>query len=358
MAFSPSKAPAPARRGKALPLHLLYGNKEAEINEAKLELCRRLIPDPDSRRENVVEISPPTNYPLTCKSAFPQIAAELGQTSLFGDSCRVIVVNQLQELFGSWGGSRGKKAAAPKAPKTSKATAKTPAKTTRKKTAAGGESGASGAESSATTKSTATESEILQSFLDGLRNLLESTSNAIVFIAVEDDSKMRRVNDKSPLFEGLAALGTVRNFSAKSYRFELTDAIVSRSLPMAMQIVTTWRREDRRAAVPIFRGLLDDVHLLIQASILQREGAAVAADPEYGDLLFPADLKPNLQTVHSFRRGKYLGGVMNYPSVPHLLEALRGLLEIQNALYPTGDELYVPDVDYLIDVWLAKLLGR
>jgi hypothetical protein len=189
-----------------------------------------------------------------------------------------------------------------------------------------------------------------------IRDLLDATPNALILLAVEDDAKNRRVNDKSPLFQALSDLGAVRQFSAKSYRFELSDAIVARSLPMAMEVVTAWRREDSRAAIPIFRTLLDDVRLLIQAFIHQRESRRITREADYATLLFPPDLRPNLQTIHDFRRRKYLSGIHAY-ALPPLLEALEGLLEIQKALYPTGDELYVPDVDYLTDVWLAKLLS-
>jgi len=330
-----SSLPAASARRTPARLYLYYGNKEAEINEAKLALERELIPNDEERRENVVDILPPTNQPLTLKSAYPQIAAELGQESLFGDSCRIVVVNQLQDLFGAWGG-RGRRT------KTAKAS-----KATKEK-----------ASKSSKTKVAKPDADPMEVFLQSLSSLLESTRNAVLFLAVEDDAKNRRVNDKSPLFQGLSALGQVRNFAAKSYRFELSDAVVARSLPDAMRVITTWRREDRRAAIPVFRTLLDDVHLLIQAAILQRETPKITTDPAHGDLLFPPELRPNLQTIHEFRKRKYMSGVHSYPSIPDLLEALRGLLDIQKALYPTGDELYVPDVDYLIDVWLAKLLGQ
>jgi hypothetical protein len=56
---SEKKPPEPPR------FYVLYGNREAEINEAKLEIARRLIPNEADRRENIVEIAPPATAPLS-----------------------------------------------------------------------------------------------------------------------------------------------------------------------------------------------------------------------------------------------------------------------------------------------------
>lgn len=310
---------APARR-----MVLIYGNRESAINEAKLDLLRLWIPLDEERRENVAEILPPTNRSLVLQAAIPQLAAELGQQSLFGDSMRIVVVYQLHEFFSRPTGGRGKTAAKASAAKTAK-----------------------------TDKPEATP----EFLLDKINELVRDTGNAIVFIAVEDEAKFHLVNEKSPFFQAVLRHGVVRKFAAKSMRFELSDAIVARSLPEAMRIVTAWRLEDKQAAPAIFRTLLDDVHCLLQALILERQGEAINRDPAQLDLFFPPELKPHLPTLHDFRKRKYILGLRNYPDVRALLEALRGLLDIQKALYPTGEELYIPDVNYLTDIWLARLLG-
>jgi len=363
----PSAARPPAR------LALMYGNREAKINEAKLEFARTLIPNDEERRENVVEIAPSGNNPLTLRQALPQFVAELAQESLFGDTCRVVIVHQLQEFFAAGraggGGSAGAKRTASRA-KTASAPAKSAKASARKRASAstppadgsdgeeqpdGAEAGGSGEAAGGVKGGSA---DPVATLFRGLDDLLKSTPNAALFVAIEDEAKNRRVNEASALFMGLSQRGAVRKFASKAHRFELTDAILSRSLPAAMQVIAEWRKDESRAAASIFRVLSDDVSCLIQAAIYTRESAALRSDPTLEMLLFPGALRPNLLTLHDFRKRNYLNAIRNYPSMEPLLEAMRGLLEIQKALYPVGDELYIPEVDYLIDIWLARLLSQ
>ena len=305
-------------------LWIYHGNQEAEIYNAKLSLLKTLIPDSEERRQNTTEILPPHNRPLTLKDAYSSILTELGQQSLFGDARQVVVTYQLQELFKSWGGRTSRRST--KALKTKKGRSDP-------------------------------KQDRLESFLEALKERLETTQNAILFIAVEDDSKNRRVDEKGSFFRRLASLGEARKFASKAFRFELTDAVLARSVPRAMEVVKKWRAEDSRAAGAIYRVLLDDVHCLIQAAIFQRESSKTSADPTYQRLLFPSDLKPNLLTLHEFRQKKYRNAVIHYTDMNHLMLALEGLLEIQRALFPKGDETYIPDVNYLIDIFIARFLA-
>jgi hypothetical protein len=271
---------------------------------------------------------------------YSDVVAELGQSSLFGETCRLVIVRQLQEFFhegrGGAKGGRGRKGGGKKSAKS----AKSPG--ARRLSGRAGNHGGP-----------------VEAFLLSTGELLATTKNALILIAVEDDAKNRRVNDKGSFFEAVSKKGkaTVLRFTSKAFRFELSDALLSRSLSGAVAALAAWRREDRAAAPAIFRVLTEDLQGLIQALIYVRDRDRIEGDPVWRERLFPPELRPNLLTLHDFRRQKYLNATRNYPTFGPLLEALHGLVAIQRALYPTGDELYVPDVNYLIDVWVARLLS-
>lgn len=316
------KSAGPAR------IRLLYGNREAELQEARLRIVREVIPSDDDRRDNVVEIQPPANRPLALAQVQSQILAELGQQSLFGDLQRVVVVYQLQEFFSSAGASKAKEKAG--------AGTAAPKKASKKPSAA----------------------DAVATFFDHVDGIVAVTGNTLLFVVVEDQAKMKLVNERSPMFAAVSERGRVDRFASKPYRFELTEALLNRSLPQAIEVVSAWRQDDgRQAAGAIFRALNEDIQCLVQAAIYDRERHKMEDDPAWKETLFPSSLRPSLLTIHEFRRGRYMQAVRMYPSMELLLDALRSLLEIQRALFPTGDELYVKDADYLIDLLLAKLLG-
>jgi hypothetical protein len=300
-----------------IAVHLVHGNDEARVNEARFALIRRHLPNGEEDGE-VVDLRGPGNQPLQLDRCAGQIIEELGTMSLVPDQKRIVVVWELMDFrSGKEGSLREEKA-------------KKSAKKAAKKGAA--------------TRDPATMLE------DYIRESGGDSENALIFVFNEDDDR-KRVSKTSSAFQLVQRLGNVQEFSEKRVDWALEDALFARRADESIRLVREWEERGGNA-FRILTTLNGFVQLLLQARL---EMEAVREGRQARGAFAAEGLRPSLATVPDFKARKFrqMAGDM---SMEKLRECLGMLNQVQKAMFPTGEELVVPDAGELTEVLLIRLV--
>ncbi len=294
--MAPSPAP-PAR------IHLLYGNQEVKLNDARIDVIGRFL-QPEDRAGNLTEIRPAGNQPLKLERALPEITAELGTISLLGGIPRVVVIHNLADFYGS----PSRKAATSAAPSKKKAPAADPV-------------------------------EALSDFLLGP---FASSENVAVFVCEEDEDRSRTVDENAAVFKLIARLGERRVFREKPIARDLEDALHGGDWATAIAVMRRWRERagsDSGARLKLYRTVAHWVETLVQAKSLHDAHSGGMRAPS--DLV-PANSWPSIHRAPDFRR-RQANQLARGLSWADLRVLVAGVHRVQKLMYPAGDEAFVAD---------------
>jgi len=274
-----------------------------------------------------VEFSPSaTKKYLPLASIMPELLAELGTMSFFPDSKRVVIVYNLQELYG---GERGKR------------------RPPREK----GEKGEKEEKGKITPESY---------FIKYLQDQLPQTNNVLILINVEDLEENIRIAENSTLVKALVKLGhhEHKQFSSRALRWDLEDALRERNLQKTIDISRSWMDKDQDSARRgIFQVTLRMMILMLQAKISLKKKDTFNLQSDLTKTLFPQDLKYNYLKEHDFVQKKVMDGQKRY-STGELMEALQKLLSINQYLYPLTTDPYVPDFQIVMERFFVELISQ
>lgn len=296
-------------------VHLVYGSDSVKVHQERSQLISRLLPA-EHRPENLTEVEPPTGRTLSLAKIAADLMSELGTPSFFPEFPRVIVVEQLAEFFGKTRGQGSKAAAAKKAAKGKAKKAGDP----------------------------------VAAFCRYLERDLAQTGNALILVAIEEPEKMRRVSTSTKLFKTVREQGRVSQHKEPAAIFALIDAFSARNLPAAMKSLDEVMSRDD-GAPSVYRLLTRQVRFLIQAKLLQKQARgdteAFAAEN------FPQEKGLNLLMEPGFVTDKVRRMAPRW-TLGELNSLLGRLERLTKVVYPSGNDIYVPDVRTELELMLIE----
>lgn len=307
------------------PVYLLYGDQVQAILRERDLLLKDLL-DPETRNENLTEYTPVANRWSTELTAIVgEIAGDLATLSLIADSPKVAVVTCPAELYGR-SVRRAKKAKKKKAAR-------------RKK----------GAAASGEPEQTDREAAMIRWITDSL----PQTSNHLVLVAYEEEAEGREVNERSALFQAVAAIGYTRAFRDRKAFFEIERALIERDPGRCLRAIgALWKPGKGDQAV--YGSVVRCMRFLLQAQI--ERDPRMGEDPIKAELLRPARVQFSLHRASDWVQRKYLGSAAPY-RVADLLKAYERLIGVYRALRPTAEDLVAPDARALLEGILLELFA-
>ena len=286
---------------------LLHGNVDTQVNEARYELERALLPGGEADGD-VVDIRPGPNAAIS--KVTNEIIEELGTMNLVPDMKRIVVVHQLNDFRKAQTGSvrKARKTADP-------------------------------------------ADAALDGFEDFLKRVLPSMPNWLIFVFVEEDDWRKKVEKTSRLYQMVRGLGEVREFSEKRIDWQFDDALFSRNIPLTISLLREWIDRPGSASFRIVMTINSFLQLLLQA----RHQIEAQRDGIRADAFFPNDMKPSLSKTPDFKVRKFKSLAMQIP-LERIRTAIRRLDRVQKSFFPTGEELVVHDAPEQLEVMLIELL--
>jgi hypothetical protein len=284
-------------------LHILYGNDEVKLNDARTTLIAKFLA-PEDRAGNLTEMRGPGNHPFKLEKMLPELTAELCTISLLPGLPRVVVVYNLSELYGSTNTRK---------PATANAAAK-------KKTPKG---------------------DPIQAAEDFFLGQFQESENAVLFVCEEDEDKNKAVDENCPLFRLFTRVGARQSFREKPIVRDLEDELYAANWIGAIEVLRRWRdRAGSESTVRMkqYRAVSQFVELLLQSKCLL---AAQEHGRVPGDLI-PASMYPSINRFPEHRRRQLqkIAKMYSFEDVRRMVESVH---RVQRLMYPTGEEAYVPD---------------
>lgn len=303
-------------------VYLLHGNEENAINNDRCEIVDAFL-SKDEREENYKEFSPKGNQTrVSLPDILPDLMMELGTISFFPGSRRVVVIYNLDELFGA---KRATSAAQKK------------------------ESGKKPRKSKASQESY---------FIHYLEESLPTTPNVIIFQNIEDEEENIKVNEKSALCMAIHKLGHSIKHSCLPLAWQLERAVNDRDLKSALKIVKEWFLKDNDGARnKIYNSLWRAIVFLLQAKVIGAKKKQMLSADQMHQVLFPSNLKYNLLSKPSGAQ-TFIESASNKYSTAELNAALNKLLPIGGYVFPRTTDLYVPDIQIIFEKFLVELIGQ
>lgn len=291
--------------GRDPQVFLIHGSDAARVHQERARLVSDVLPR-EHRAENLTEIEPPGNRPLLLRRIAADLISELATPSFFPEARRVVVVEQLADLVG--GASRS-----------------------------GGQSTKTKRRGKSKTKSPDEKAcEALCRFIE--RDLPETTA-ILIFSAIEEPEKYRRIRTNWPLYKTIQSVGKIVQFKQSPAIFKLTDAFGNRDLGGALQALSEVLDQDDGVGAA-FRMLNRHVRFLIQAKLIERLDSS--EEEGFADRFFPADKGLNLTREHSFSISKIrrMAARWSLAELNALLPQFERLIKV---VYPSSADVYVPD---------------
>jgi hypothetical protein len=289
---------------------LLHGNDEVEIANRRLNLLSSLLPR-ETRSENFSEYYPAGNrFAVALSTIMNDVMSDLAMVPFPPGKRRVVLIYNLDELF------------------------------LRR------ESG--GAEQ----KSRKRGKTATQRFIDFLTSLLKETSNVIVFVAVEDYERNRKINRKSEIYKLAAAKGVVEQYEQKPLVWEFNDAFIARQTGRCIKALRAWLDAVKQPQ-PIFFNLVRQIEMLAQARLLERLERRLPG--EKLEFYFPAKMAPNVWLESDARRRLFTERAQLF-SFDELMGAMERLLRLNVFVFPTREDPYVPDIQVLLEGFIVETL--
>lgn len=299
-------------------VYLIYGTDPVRIAQEKSRVVGQVLPR-EYRDENLTEVEPPIGRQLSLRRILADLMSELATPSFFPDIPRVVVIEQLDELFSAKGRS------GPEQP----AEAKTSGR--RKK---------------------APVDEACQALCRFLERDLPQTNNVAIFTALEDPAKRRQVQPSSALFKTIQSVGRVIRFKQPAAVFQFLDAFTARDLRGALKALPEVL-DQHEGAGSLFRLLTRQVRFLIQAKLLDRLARTQAEQEELASKYFPPERGLNLllEPAYSLRRIRQQAGRW---SLAELNTALHRLERLNKVVYPSVNDIYVPDLQTELELFIIE----
>lgn len=281
-------------------VYLIHGEDEVKISLEKNSLLDKLVPK-DQRTQNVsVFSSNSPSYPLKLSKVISDIISEISTTSFFEESRRVILAEDIYELRGS------------------------------------SEKGDS-----------AKQAKTIERIVSFLKNNLVNTSNVIIFTFIEDGDKFRFVDKRGLLYKTINEIGDVIECKQPPIVFEFTDALIDRRQNAC---VSTFRKmiDNGKSANSIFSLIVKQTRFLLQAKIIGNSSNAKQIEDQ-----LPTEKDVSIVKQHPFIQKKITRASQSF-SVQELCKALKELHKIDFYLHPSQNDLYVPDIETVMELFLIK----
>jgi hypothetical protein len=307
-------------------LFLIHGTDEARIAQARRELLGKLLA-PEERDQNFTELAPSGNRPLSLAQVANSIIDELSTPTFFPDQKRVVLVSQPQEIFGASGRSKSSTTKAKKAD----------AKSVKPAAPAG-----------------ATGEERLVAWLDREFPALRSI---LIFEALEDEDKRRKVDSKSPLAAYLTQRAVVLRFYDPPVRQAFEEALLRGDAVQAIATFREWLGPDTRFA--ILSCIVDTVRCLIQAAMVvqyRRGAAASRLGGRTPESFLPSGWR-NLAGKYPNVRSRYEAAAERFP-LARLIESAEELADLNDAFFPPRNDTFVRDLPTAVESFILRLCAK
>ena len=305
-------------------IYLLHGNDESNLNNDRCEVVDAFLIK-EERGENYKEFSPKgTKTRVNLSEILPELLMELGTISFFPNSRRVVVVYNLDELYGAKRSSSGA------------ASKKDSDKKTRKSDKPNHEA----------------------RLIEYLEKSLPVTNNVIIFQSAEDAENNLRVKEQSPLYKTISKHGHIIEHTVMPLAWQLENTIKDRDLKSALNIRKIWYMKDSDGASnKIFYSLLRSIVLLLQAKVIDSKRKQRMPLEQIRHVFFPSEIKYNILGLPPKVRSYIEEASKNY-TIAELNAGLDKLLLIGCYVYPRTTDLYVPDLQLLFDKFLIEFIGE
>lgn len=299
-------------------VYLIHGSDAVRVHQERARLVAEILPR-EHRAENLTEIEPPINRVLRLRQIVADLTAELATPSFFPGTARVVVVEQLGDLFA---GSARRDVATDTSARGRKP----------KKRSADDEAAAA-----------------LCRFLE--RDLPQS-DNTLILVAVEEPEKRRSVQTGSPIYRTIQSVGRVIRFKQPAPVFRLIDAFMARDLASALRALPGVLNQGDGVA-SVFRMLCRQVRFLIQAKLVQRLRGSKDKTEQFAAKFFPPKKGLNLFLEPDFvaDRTRRAASKWSLAELNALLSRLEGLTKV---VYPSINDVYVPDPEMELERLLLE----
>ncbi len=284
-------------------LHLIYGDDEAAINETKIKLVNKIIPQSE-RDQNLSEYEQPANRPtLSLKKILPALLAELSTRSLFGGSKRVVVVHNLESFY---------------------------------------------------KQSSSGDGKALEALLDFLEHKFPSTDNVLIFVCLENPDRGRWVMKSSPLFALIKKIGSHRSFRS-NLRQTFISSVLDRDTVKAIEDMRQWWSRTK-SPPQIFNALVSTIELLMQAKLYSDRDKLNLSEKTLKENYLKRSMTVSLFREYATQQKRFLKASQNF-TLKELTDAIERLLEINVFIYPRQSDKYVPDIQTLLEKFVIEFTG-
>lgn len=286
--------------------YLIYGENEVDINNERMNLVNSLLTQ-EERLQNLTEMEPPQGRLLSLSNIGSDLMAELSTLSLFPESKRVVVVYNLENFFKS-------------------------------------------------EKKTQASKEIDEFFSKFLQKELPATNNIVVFINFENYEKKRTIDKKSVLFETISSIGIIKEFKEQPILWQMEPLILQRNVPGCIELFRAWLKKDLNAPRKLFNLFVKIINLLIQIKIKDDMPSDLTKNFDLETSLFPTKMPQNIKTLNPYVLKRYMTSSHLF-SLEKLIWANKQLLNLNKIVFPQSSDIYVPDVNTSIELFILKFLS-
>lgn len=286
-----------------VPAYLLYGSRTEDMMRARDEALNLWVPEA-FRDEGLTEYYPTNALTVDMGPLLGEIAMDFATRSFIAEAPKCVVVTNPREVFGRGGGS-----------------------------------------------------DVQQAWVHWIEQTLPETGNALILLAMEDESRGREIDDRkpAPIVQAIQNVGYVRGYRDGKAFFKVEDAILGRDAARCIAAVRELYGPAGKGEGAVFGSIVRCLRYLLQANIARDRGAL--NDPRLQAVYFPAgrDGKMNLMQARDNVKRKYVGAPLYRTA--ELLRAYERMLDVHRAMRPHPGDHYVPDSRIMLERTLLELIN-
>ncbi|MCX7766316.1 MAG: hypothetical protein N2246_06405 [Candidatus Sumerlaeia bacterium] len=197
--------------------------------------------------------------------------------------------------------------------------------------------------------------QLVDSFIEFLKQHFLKLSNVLIFICLENPDKGRWINTMSPMLTFMKAHGYVTAFRSQ-LRQNFIDSLLARDGLQAIKDLRRWWARTK-SPVPMFNALVTTLELLLQAKLLCDRRRYLLVEQEFREKFLKRSMTVSIYKEYPSRQQKLLKAAENF-SFRHLLTAMEKLLELNVYVFPQQSDRYVPDIQTLLETFILNFTAR
>ena len=311
-------------RGEVSPAYLFYGPDAVNIYKNKDELIKKLIPE-SLRDQNLKEFYASGTRPISLSNIMADVLDDLLTVPFLFESRKVVVIYDPVEL-------------------------RKPKRDKQQKSDDGKK-----------------DKEFINRFCKLIDNL--GTSNVIVIIFVEDDTKQIGINKDSKIFKRIQEQGIAIAFELPNIIYELINSLFARNTVNAIKMFKELITEGQEVT-SILGLLIFNLRLLYQTKLLLSDGnqnlkiinsrtflEKYATKTDY----LPSEAKYNILKQKEIKKEFVINKLIDFSSnftLKELDEFYENLVELDIKLNPTQMDLYAPDPNIVFEDFIVKFCEK